>query len=72
MNNNEAQFCKNEAKNGKKYPISVVIVAKNEADNLKRCLGSLCEWVEEIIVVINDCTDDCAGREGGLLGTRGQ
>ncbi len=45
-------------KNSKKHPISVVIVAKNEADNLKRCLGSVCEWVEEIIVVINDCTDD--------------
>lgn len=39
-------------------PISVVIVAKNEARNLPRCLGSVRGWVAEIVVVLNDTTDD--------------
>lgn len=38
-------------------PISVCIIARNEAENLKRCLGSVRGWVSEIIVVVNDCTD---------------
>jgi len=42
---------------GDRLPISVVIIAKNEAENLRRCLGSVCDWVTEIIVVLNDCTD---------------
>jgi glycosyltransferase involved in cell wall biosynthesis len=39
-------------------PISVVIVAKNEARNLPRCLASVQGWVAEIIVALNDTTDD--------------
>lgn len=39
-------------------PISVVVVAKNEARNLPRCLGSVRGWVAEIVVVLNDTTDD--------------
>lgn len=39
-------------------PISVVIVAKNEARNLPRCLGSVRGWVTDIVVVLNDTTDD--------------
>jgi len=38
-------------------PISVVIVAKNEARNLPRCLASVQGWVAEIIVALNDTTD---------------
>jgi glycosyltransferase involved in cell wall biosynthesis len=38
-------------------PISVVIVARNEAHNLPRCLASEQGWVAEIIVVLNDTTD---------------
>lgn len=44
----------------KKPPISVVLIAHNEADNLKRCLDSVAPWVNEIILVINDCTDRTA------------
>ena len=39
-------------------PISCVILARNEAESLKRCLSSIYGWIKEIIVVINDCTDD--------------
>lgn len=39
-------------------PISVVIVAKNEARNLARCLASVQGWVAEIVVALNDTTDD--------------
>jgi len=39
-------------------PLSVVIVAKNEARNLPRCLAGVQGWVAEIIVALNDTTDD--------------
>jgi len=39
-------------------PVSVVIVACNEAHNLPRCLASVLGWVAEIVVVLNDTTDD--------------
>jgi len=39
-------------------PLSVVIVAKNEAHNLPCCLASVQGWVAEIVVVLNDTTDD--------------
>jgi len=39
-------------------PISLVLIARNEAANLPRCLGSAAPWCREIIVVVNDCTDD--------------
>jgi glycosyltransferase involved in cell wall biosynthesis len=38
--------------------LSVVIVAKNEAQNLARCLASVQGWVAEIVVALNDTTDD--------------
>ena len=38
-------------------PLSVSIIAKNEANNLRRCLSSLGGIASEIIVVHNDCTD---------------
>jgi len=41
-------------------PISVVIVAKNEAHNLPRCLASVQGWVAELVVLLNDTTDDSA------------
>jgi glycosyltransferase involved in cell wall biosynthesis len=40
--------------------LSVVIVARNEAQNLPRCLASVRGWVDETIVVLNDTTDDSA------------
>jgi len=38
-------------------PLSVVIVAKNEAHNLPRCLASVQGWTAESVVVLNDTTD---------------
>ena len=38
-------------------PISVVIVAKNEAQTLPRCLASVRGWTAEIVVALNDTTD---------------
>ncbi|MCJ8332247.1 MAG: glycosyltransferase family 2 protein [Lentisphaeria bacterium] len=50
-----------------KLPISVCIVASNEETNLDRCLNSVKDRVSEIIVLINDCTDntDSVAREAG-------
>jgi len=41
-------------------PLSVVIVARNEAANLPRCLASVHGWVTEIMVALNNTTDDSA------------
>ncbi|HET7534840.1 MAG TPA: glycosyltransferase family 2 protein [Candidatus Didemnitutus sp.] len=41
-------------------PISVVVVARNEAHNLPRCLDSVRGWVAEIVVVLNNTTDQSA------------
>jgi glycosyltransferase involved in cell wall biosynthesis len=38
-------------------PLSVAIIAKNEAHNLPRCLASVRGWTAEIVVVLNDTTD---------------
>jgi glycosyltransferase involved in cell wall biosynthesis len=38
-------------------PIAVSMTARNEARNLPRSLGSVRDWVEEIVVVVNDSTD---------------
>jgi glycosyltransferase involved in cell wall biosynthesis len=55
---------------GSPLPLSVVIVAKNEAANLPRCLTSVQGWVSEIVVALNDTTDDSAAvarRFGALV-----
>jgi glycosyltransferase involved in cell wall biosynthesis len=41
-------------------PLSVVVVAHNECENLKRCLQGVSAWAEEIIVALNNCTDNSA------------
>lgn len=38
-------------------PIAVSMTARNEVRNLTRSLGSVRNWVQEIVVVVNDCTD---------------
>ena len=51
-------------------PVSVVIVARNEAAALARCLASVDGWVAEIVLVLNDTTDDSAavaGRHGARV-----
>jgi len=48
-------------------PLSVVIVARNEAANLPRCLDSVRGWVSEILVALNNTTDN----SGELARTHG-
>lgn len=47
--------------------LSVVIVAKNEARNLPRCLASVQGWTAETVLVLNDTTDasEALGRAAG-------
>ncbi len=42
----------------KSLPLSVTMIARNEAANLPRSLAPVADWAAEIIVVINDCTDN--------------
>jgi glycosyltransferase involved in cell wall biosynthesis len=48
-------------------PLSVVVVAKNEAQTLPRCLASVQGWVAEIVVALNETTDasETIAREKG-------
>jgi len=51
-------------------PISVVLIASNEAHQLSRCLAAVEGWVTEIVVVINDCRDEThavAGAHGARV-----
>ena len=54
------------AKDHTKLPIAVSMTARNEAHNLPRSLGSVRDWVQEIVVVVNDCTDGTEEVAGGL------
>jgi len=38
--------------------LSVIVVTKNEADRIERCLGSVHGWAEEIVVIDSGSTDD--------------
>jgi len=50
-------------------PLTVSIIARNEAHNLPRCLASVRGWVADMVVVINNCTDHTAdvAREQGAV-----
>lgn len=39
-------------------PISVLVVARNEAHNLPRCLASVRGWTDDVVVALNETTDD--------------
>jgi len=41
-----------------KLPLSVTVIACNEEHHLPRCLKSIAEDAEEIVVVYNNCTDN--------------
>jgi glycosyltransferase involved in cell wall biosynthesis len=41
-----------------KSPISVCLIAGNEATRIRRVLGSVADWTTEIIVVLNDDVSD--------------
>lgn len=40
-----------------KIPLSLVVITKNEADNIEKCLGSAYGWADEIVVVDDESTD---------------
>lgn len=40
-----------------KIPLSVVVITKNEEDNIDECLGSVYGWADEIIMVDDESTD---------------
>ncbi|MBF0479701.1 MAG: glycosyltransferase family 2 protein [Candidatus Omnitrophica bacterium] len=40
-----------------KVPVSVVVIAKNEEDNIEECLRSVYGWADEIILVDDQSTD---------------
>ena len=42
-----------------KFPISVVVIAKNEAANIRRCIEAL-TWCEDIVVIDDHSVDDTA------------
>ena len=42
----------------KRYRLSVVMIVKNEADNLKVSLPAIADWVDEIIILDSGSTDD--------------
>lgn len=43
-----------------KLPLSISLIARNEAANLPRCLSAVVDWAAEMVVVINDCQDETA------------
>ena len=45
-------------KQSSNYTISVVMIVKNEADNLKVSLPAIADWVDEIIILDSGSTDD--------------
>jgi glycosyltransferase involved in cell wall biosynthesis len=53
-----------------KLPISVCIIAGNEAHRIRRALESVAGWVEEIIVVINDDVTDGTDQIAAACGAK--
>lgn len=41
----------------KKIPLSVVIITKNEEENIEKCLATVKDWADEIIVVDDESSD---------------
>ena len=47
-------------------PISVFIIAKNEADRIERAIASVSDWVDEVLVVDSGSTDATVAIAEGL------
>jgi glycosyltransferase involved in cell wall biosynthesis len=41
-----------------KLPVSCFIITKNEADRIGRCIASVVQWVDEVIVIDSGSSDD--------------
>ena len=46
------------AAKSQKLPVSCFIIALNEADRIGRAIGSVADWVEEVVVIDSGSTDD--------------
>ena len=53
-----------------KIPLSVVILAKNEAGRIRECIASVRDMAKEILVVDDESTDETV-RIAESLGARG-
>lgn len=40
-----------------KIPLSVLIITKNEEDNIEDCIRSVFDWAEEVVIVDDESTD---------------
>ncbi len=46
-----------DVKKMNKTPLSVVVITKNEEDNIGECLGSVDNWADEIVIVDDESSD---------------
>src|SRR5258708_34334765 len=53
-----------------KLPVSVCIIAGNEAHRITPTLQSVADWADEIIVVINHDVNDGTDKIGGSVGAK--
>lgn len=53
-----------------RLPVSVCIIAGNEAARIRNALKSVAEWTSEIIVVLNDDVDDGTDRIAAEFGAK--
>lgn len=53
----------------KRIPVSVFVIAKNEADRISRTIDSVKDWVDEIIVVDSGSEDDTVSLSRSLGAT---
>lgn len=53
-----------------KLPITVAMIARNEAHNLPRCLDSVADWVSEIVLVLNEDCDEATEQVARRYGAR--
>ena len=53
-----------------KSPISVCLIAGNEAHRIRRALASVADWTEEIIVVLNDTVNDGTDKIAAEFGAK--
>ena len=62
-------YCKTEKKRGKKEAVSVIICARNEAENLKIYLPSMLEqeYPDYELIVVNDCSEDDSEDAAGTI-----
>ena len=53
-----------------RLPISVCLIAGNEAQRIRRALESIAAWTSEIVVVLNDDVNDGTDKIAGSFGAK--